>query len=188
MVLSQKRIAEMNSEIKSGIAISVAGFIWLLLEFYLGFHTIRIDYYPFFTWMSIVIPIIGLYWAIKAKRDRFYKGEITFIKAAKTGLIITAVSSIISPLLSWFYVSVVNPFYFSSMLSHSKKIIEELNLTSIEEKTLKINETYQYYNTSSYLLQTFSLVAISGIALSLIIAALIKKSKNQNLEKTLHKS
>ena len=167
----------MNSEIRSGIAISVAGFLWLLLEFSLGLHSTRIDYQPFFTWMSIIIPIIGLYWAAKAKRDRFYKGKINFIQSAKTGIIVTAVSSIISPLLAWLYVSVINPFYFSTMISHRKQMIEELNLSSLEEKSIKINEAFQYFNTSNYIIQSFLAVLIIGLVLSLIIAALIKKDK-----------
>jgi len=170
----------MNSEIRSGIAISVAGFLWLLLELFLGLHTSRIIYWPFFTWMSIIIPITGLYWAAKAKRDRFYHGKISFIQSAKTGIIVTAVSSIISPLLSWFYVSVVNPFYFSTMITHEKQKIEELNLSSLEEKSFKINEAYLEYNVSTYLIKSFLTMLIIGLVLSLIIAALIKKDKQIN--------
>lgn len=167
----------MNSEIRSGIAISVAGFLWLLLEFYLGLHSTRIDYRPLFTWMAIIIPIIGIYWVVKVKRDKFYKGKITFFQSAKTGLIVSGVASIMSTLLGWFYVSVVNPFYFSSMITHEKQMIEGLNLSSIEENTIKINEVYQYFNLSNYIKQTFLTVLIVGLVLSLIIAALIKKDK-----------
>ena len=175
----------MNSEIRSGIAISVAGFLWLLLEFFLGLHTTRIDYQPFFTWLSVIIPITGLYWAIKAKRNRFYGGEITFIQAAKTGLIVTGVSSLTSPLLAWLYVSVVNPFYFSTTITHRKQMIEELNLSSLEEKSIKINEAYQYFNVSTYLIQSFLTILIIGIVLTLIIAALIKKNKHNVLAENI---
>jgi flagellar biosynthesis protein FlhB len=90
---------------------------------------------------------------------------------------VSGVASILSTLLGCFYVSVINPFYFSSMIAHRKQMIEELNLSSFEEKTIKINEVYQYFNLSSYIIQTFLTVLIIGLVLSLIIAALIKKDK-----------
>jgi hypothetical protein len=169
----------MNSEIKSGVAISVACFLWLLLEFFLGLHTTRIDLYPLFTWMVIIIPITGLYWTIKSKRDRFYKGKINFIQSLKTGIMVTGVSSVITPLLSWLYVSVVNPFYFSTMITHRKQMIDELNLSSLEEKSVKINEAFQYYNTSTYLMQSFLTMLVLGLVLSLIIAALVRKNAHK---------
>jgi|GEM_PF-2081955 len=166
---------EMKSELRSGIAIGISGFLWILLEFFLGFHTVRIDYQPFFNLISFTIPIVGIYWAMKAKRDRYFEGKITFMNALKTGLLITVVMSCISPILNFLYYTVVNPHYQSIMLSHERDMINGLNL-SPEDKNSMLTSSIQNFSLMSLLLKSFLISAITGTLLSLITAALMKRN------------
>lgn len=165
----------MKSEIRSGIAIGLGGFLWLLLEFALGFHHRFIDYQPFFNLLSFVIPIVGIYWAMKAKRDRYYNGKISFMNALKTGMYITAVISIITPLLTFLYITVVNPLFLVTMLGHEKLIIDELNI-SPEDKTRMITDSIQNYSLLSYTLRSFFIALFSGVILSTLTALLMKRN------------
>ncbi len=175
----------MKSEIRSGVAIGVAGFLWLLLEFFLGFHTTRIDYQPFITWLSIVIPIVGIYWAMKAKRDRYYAGRISFIQALKTGLIITVVMSIVSPLLSFMYVSVINPLYLSTMLAHNRMMLDGLNISPADKDGM-LQELIQQFSLSAYLLKSILIAAISGTLLSIITAAVMNRNTSEKQQTADH--
>jgi len=163
-----------KSEIRTGILLSLGLFLWLLLEFFLGFHTTRIDYHPFITWLCIVIPIAGIYWSMKVKRDRDYAGKITFIQALKSGLVVTAIMSLISPIMVFVYVSAINPLFFSTMLAHSKVMIEGLNI-SIVDKEKMIEESTRNFSASSYIMQSFFGSLIMGTVLSLLTAALMKR-------------
>ena len=174
-----------KSEIRTGILLSLGLFLWLLLEFFLGFHTTRIDYHPFITWLCIVIPIAGIYWSMKVKRDRDYAGKITFIQALKSGLVVTAIMSLLGPIMVFVYVSVINPLFFSTMLAHSKVMIEGLNI-SIVDKEKMIEESTRNFSASSYLMQSFFGSLIMGTVLSLLTAALMKRNTVANSPKADH--
>lgn len=174
-----------KSEIRTGILLGVCLFLWLLLEFFLGFHTTRIDYHPFVTWLSIVIPVAGIYWSMKVKRDRDYAGKISFVQALKTGLAVTVTMSLLGPIMIFVYVSAINPLFFSTMLAHSKMMIEGLNI-SIVDKDKMIEESTRYFSTSSYVMQSFFGSLILGAVLSLITAALMKRNTGILSSKTDH--
>ena len=171
-----------KSEIRTGILLGVGLFLWLLLEFFLGFHTTRIDYHPFITWLSIVIPIAGIYWSMKVKRDRDYAGKISFVQALKSGFVVTSIMSLISPIMVFVYVSAINPLFFSTMLAHSKVMIEGLNI-SIVDKEKMIEESTRNFSTTSYLMQSFFGSLIMGAVLSLLTAALMKRNTIANSSK-----
>ena len=164
-----------KSEIQTGILLSVGLFLWLLLEFFLGFHTTRIDYHPFITWLFVFIPIAGIYWSMKVKRDNEYAGKISFVHALKTGFIVTATMSILSPIMVLVYVSIINPLFFSTMLAHSKVMIEGLNI-SVVDKEKMIEESTRNFSTSSYVIQSFIGSLIMGAVLSILTAALMKRN------------
>ena len=174
-----------KSEIRTGILLSVGLFLWLMLEFFLGFHTTRIDYHPFINWLSIVIPIAGIYWSMKVKRDREYAGKISFVQALKSGFVVTAIMSLLGPIMVFVYVSAINPLFFSTMLAHSKVMIEGLNI-SIVDKEKMIEESTRNFSTSSYLIQSFIGSLIMGTVLSLLTAALMKRNTVANSSKPDH--
>ncbi len=174
-----------KSEIRTGILLSVGLFLWLLLEFFLGFHTTRIDYHPFITWLSIVIPIVGIYWSMKVKRDREYAGKISFVQALKSGFVVTAIMSLLGPIMVFVYVSAINPLFFSTMLAHSKVMIEGLNISVIDKEKM-IEESTRNFSTSSYVIQSFIGSLIMGTVLSLLTAALMKRNTLANSSKQDH--
>jgi hypothetical protein len=112
---------------------------------------------------------------MKAKRDRYFEGKITFVNALKTGLLITVVMSCISPILNFLYYTVVNPHYQSIMLSHERDMINGLNL-SPEDKNSMLTSSIQNFSLMSLLLKSFLISAITGTLLSLITAALMKRN------------
>ena len=171
----------MRLEINSGLAISIACFLWQLLEFKLGFHTSRIDYFPFITWLVLIIPITGYYWAIRLKRDKFYEGKINFLQALVTGVKITAVCMVILPLFSWLYIAVINPLYLTAMYNHHLELIESLNLSNLMEKEALKKDAIKEFSTAGYLVQRFLVSLIAGGILSLIIAGVIQKDKRPTL-------
>ena len=165
----------MKTEIKAGVLISLSYFLWLLAEFKLGLHSYRIDYYPFVFWLAFILPIAGIYLTIRYARDKEHAGKINFLQSLLSGLKITAVISAVIPLLSWLYVSVINPTYFPAMKAQQENMIEDLNLSSSTEKEALIRELAISYFPASFLFRQFLIILISSIFLSLIIAALIKK-------------
>ena len=167
---------KINSEVGSGVAISLAGFLWLLMEYALGLHDKYITYDPFIFWIVIIIPVVGIYWALKAKRDRFYEGKISFLQALTTGGMITLVVSLITPLFTWLYVAVVNDKFFIKHIDHEREMIQQLGLndaTVIEQRLLEANQKYSVLN---YLFNSFLFAFIVCAVLTVLISAMIQKN------------
>jgi len=164
-----------TSEIRSGIALGLALFFWLLLEFYLGFHTKYIDYLPFVTWLFVVIPAVGINWALKAKRDRYYLGQISIFQALKTGIIITIVMAIVSALMQFLYVIIVNPMFYDTMTAHARGFIGGLDI-AIEDKEIMLAKSLKE-NTITYgMLKTLFTMLIIGTIMTVFASVLIKRN------------
>jgi len=180
-----------NSEVRSGIAISVACFFWLLMEYWLGLHGKYLDVEPFFFGLILLIPLIGIYWGIKAKRDRFYHGSISFFNALKSSLIITATTSVVTPLFVWLYISAINPLYLLSLKENQLAMVRDLNIApdSLAIREADINGTY---NTLSYITSSFLFTLAVCLVISLAVSILIRKSplkpaKDQKVIKPVEK-
>lgn len=149
-------------------------FFWLLLEFFLGFHTKYIDYLPFVTWLFVVIPAVGINWALKAKRDRYYHGQITIFQALKTGIIITLVMAIVGPLMQFLYIILVNPMYYDTMTSHAKEFILGLDIAA-EDKESMLAKALKDNTISAGMLRTSLVMLIIGSIMTVFAAVLIKR-------------
>lgn len=169
----------MKTELKAGIFISLAYFIWLLSEFKLGLHSSKIDYYEFIFWMALIIPVTGIYLTLRYLRNKEFKGKINFMQGFLSGIKITGVISILIPVLSWLYVSAINPTFFPAMKDHQEKMIEDLNISSVIEKESLKNEIAIKNSIASYLLRQFSFVLISGTLITIICAIFIRKTDSQ---------
>ena len=122
---------------------------------------------------------------MKEKRDREYAGKISFVQALKSGLVVTAIMSLLGPIMVFVYVSAINPLFFSTMLAHSKVMIEGLNI-SVVDKEKMIEESTRNFSTSSYVIQSFIGSLIMGAVLSLLTAALMKRNTVANSSKADH--
>jgi hypothetical protein len=171
-----------TSEIRSGIALGLALFFWLLLEFFLGFHTKYIDYLPFITWLYVVIPAVGINWALKAKRDRYYHGQITIFQALKTGLIITLVMAIVGPLMQFLYVILVNPMYFDTMTAHTREFILGLDIAQ-DDKEIMLAKALKENTLSSGMVRTCIIMLVIGTIMTVFASVLIKRDVRREEEK-----
>lgn len=164
-----------NSEVRSGIAISVACFLWLLMEYALGLHGKYLNVEPFVFGLIILIPLTGIYWGIKAKRDRFYHGTISFVNALKSSLIITATTSVVTPLFVWLYIGAINPLYLLTLRENQLAMVRDLDIAS-ESLVVRESEIDGTYNTLSYLTSTFLFTLSVCLIISLVVSILIRKS------------
>lgn len=163
-----------NSEIKSGIALGIVYFLWLLMENFLGFHSNRLDYLPFIFWLYSVIPAVGINWAMKAKRDRYYHGKINFFQALKTGLSISLFMALVSSLMKFIYVFLVNPLYYDTRIAHDRAMIEDLEIATPDKENMISKIMTE--NTLGYsMMETAVFILFIGVLISFTAATLIKK-------------
>lgn len=151
-------------EIKWAIIFVVMTLIWMILEKLAGLHDEHIDKHPIFT-NFIAIPAIAIYvFALLDKRKNFYKGAITYKQGFITGLIITAIVTVLSPLTQYITSTIITPEYFPNMISYS-----------VETGKLTQEAAEEYFNLKNYLLEVIIGTPIMGILTTAIVAIFTRK-------------
>jgi hypothetical protein len=151
-------------EIKWAIIFVVMTLIWMILEKLAGLHDEHIDKHPIYT-NFIAIPAIAIYvFALLDKRKNFYKGEMTYKQGFITGLIITAIVTLLSPLTQYITSMIITPEYFPNMISYS-----------VETGKLTQEAAEEYFNLKNYLLEVIIGTPIMGILTTAIVAIFTRK-------------
>lgn len=151
-------------EIKWAIIFVVMTLIWMFLEKWAGLHDEHIDKHPIYT-NFIAIPAIAIYiFALLDKRKNFYKGAMTYKQGFITGLIITAIVTVLSPLTQYITSTIITPEYFPNMIRYS-----------IETGKMTQEAAEEYFNLKNYLLEVVIGTPVMGIVTTAIVAIFTRK-------------
>ena len=142
--------------------------VWMLLERLTGLHDENIDQHAIYTNLIAIPAILIYYFAIKEKRDRFYKGQISFKQGFKSGLIISIIVTLITPLSLYISTKYISPEYFTNAVEYS-----------VKNKLMVKNEALAYFNYKNYLVLSLMSAPVMGIITSLIISFIIKTIKDE---------
>jgi hypothetical protein len=152
-------------EIKWGLIFSLMSLLWMALERVAGLHDELIAYQATYT-NFIAIPAIAIYvFALLEKRRVYYLGKMNYWQGFKTGLLVTLVVTILTPLNQWITLAIITPNYFENVITYA-----------VETGKMTQQEALDYFNFQSYMIQSVLGAPIMGIITSGIVAAFtIKK-------------
>jgi hypothetical protein len=172
-------------EIKYGLIIGIGVSLFVLIEYLLGFHTKYLNIGRYTGYASTIIPIVGLYYAIRAKRLENPDKTITFKSAFITGLIASAIASVLISGFFFLYNTQINPGWINKALEADKK---QLIKEGVKEKELESSMKLrtELYSPQTQLTSVLFGTLINGAILTLIIAAIAARKaktppvKNEN--------
>ncbi len=154
----------LKTEIKWATIFVVMTLLWMMLEKLFGLHDKYIDKHAIFT-NFIAIPAILIYvLALIDKRKNDYNGRMTYKQGLISGLIITAIVTIVSPLTQYITSNVITPDYFPNVIKYS-----------VESGKLSQQDAENYFNLKSYIIQGLIGAPVMGIITTLIVAFFTKK-------------
>lgn len=162
-------------EQRSALAISLSIFLWIILMFLTGFHDQHIKYQGLMGLISFAFPAIGIWWALIYKRDKQFSGNITFVQAFMSGILISIFTSVVSVLLMWLYITIINPSFFRAQIEYERQRI--LTQVAEEQQPNYISEVAEHFTSFNFLLSNFVISTVVCLFISLILAILIKKHK-----------
>ncbi|KGO87634.1 membrane protein [Flavobacterium rivuli WB 3.3-2 = DSM 21788] len=152
-------------EIKWALVFTVMTFAWMFAEKQAGLHDIHIDKHPIYTNL-IAIPAILIYvFALLNARKKYYGGTMTYGQGIKTGLIITAIVTVLSPLSQYITSTYITPHFFENAISYA-----------VSKKFSTLPDAKAYFNLKSYIIQGLIGAPIMGVVTTLIVAAFTKKT------------
>lgn len=156
-------------EIKWAIIFTVMGLLWMLLERITGLHSTNIDKHAIFT-NFIAIPAIAIYvLALLDKRKNYYGGTMTYKQGFISGLIITGIVTLLSPLTQYITTTIITPNFFDNMIEYV-----------VDEGTMTREAAENYFNTKSYIIQALIGAPVMGILTTAIVAFFTKKEEKDN--------
>ena len=155
-------------EIKWAFIFIAVSLLWMLLEKLSGLHSTHIDKHLYLTNL-FAIPAIWIFvLALKDKKKKFYNGQMDFKQGFISGVIITLIVTLFSPLTQWIISYVITPEYFPNVIEHSLK-------TGYYETR---DEAEAFFNYKNYALQSTIGALAMGIVTSLIVAFFVR-TKNK---------
>jgi uncharacterized membrane protein YfcA len=164
-------------ELKYGLIIGLGTSAYVMVEFLLGFHTTQIEMGQYTGYFAMMIPIIGLYMAIKDKKEMELNDTITLPQALKTALIVNAIATAIITGFWALYFTVINPEFFTYGLEFTRQqvIASGVTPTQLAERMAQFSNAFTLKNQLTFIpIGTFG----SGMVVALVIS-LILKTKNR---------
>lgn len=110
----------MKTEIKYGVLFAGIVVIYVLIEHVLGINTTRHDIGQYTRLAGILVPILGIFFGIRAKRKNELSGTISFGQGVKTGFIIAVIQTTLTTFWFWFYGTIINPQFLDTMLAFER--------------------------------------------------------------------
>lgn len=157
----------MNSrfiEIKWGVIFVIMSLVWMELEMIAGLHDEHLNLQQYIT-MLFMIPAIWIYVAgLKEKKKKDLNGSMTFKQGFVSGLIITVVVTLFSPLTQWITSEIITPDYFTNVIAYSLETGYHKSLAEAEAQ----------FNLENYIIQSTVGALLMGIATSAIVAFFVK--------------
>lgn len=169
----------MKTTFKYGAGIAVISFVMGLILFFLGFHN---DLEKLKTGQlvgsigALLITVVGLTMALKARRDEFTAEEgFGYGRALGTGALTSLWSSLLGAILTVIYAAGINP--------DMQEIIMENEIAKMEDQgvpasTIEQAEGIMTIMTSPAMMgvTNFIMGVLFGIIISLIVAAFVKRA------------
>ncbi|MDP5229067.1 MAG: DUF4199 domain-containing protein [Cellulophaga sp.] len=151
-------------EIKWAMLFIVMTLLWMVLEKLVGLHSTHIDLHMYLTNLFAIPAILVYLFALKEKKKKDFNGQMTFKQGLFSGLIMTLLITIFTPLTQWVISTIITPEYFPNVIAHSVEIGYHSSL----------EEAQAYFNLKNYMIQSTIGTLIMGVVTTLIVAFFLK--------------
>lgn len=154
-------------EIKWAIIFLIMTFAWMFMEKLIGLHDEYIKHQEIVT-NFFAIPAIAIYvFALINKRKKYYNGVMTYKQGFISGLIITAILTVLAPLIQYIISTYITPEYFDHVI---KYVVEDRRMTLVEAQN--------HFNMKNFIIQSTIGTAIMGIITTAVVAFFFRTRSN----------
>ncbi len=153
-------------EIKWGIIFSLISLAWVFLEKILGWHDENIAQHAIYTNLFAIVAIVLYVLALLDKRKNFYNGQMTWSQGFISGIVISIVVAILSPVAMYITHNFITPDYFTNVIDYS-----------VESGVMKREDAEEYFNLTSYIIQSFFFALVVGVVTSAVVAFFVRTKK-----------
>ena len=154
-------------EIKWAFIFFAMTLLWMVLEKLAGLHDKYIDMQYYLTNLYAIPAILIYIYALLDKKKNYYNGQINYLQGLISGIIITLIITVFSPLTQWIISNVITPEYFINVIEAS---VKGGHYETIED-------AQKAFNFKNFAVQSTIFAFIMGIITTLIVAFFVKTKK-----------
>ena len=156
-------------EIRWGILFSLVTMVWMIGEKAVGLHDAHINKQLLYTNLFGIVAIIIYTLALLDKKKNYFHGQMSWKQGFISGVFLSLVIAILSPLVVYITYTYVTPNYFSNMIQY---------FTAHKLKTQEQAEAL--FSTNSYILQGISGGMSMGVITGALVAFVVQTKNNPN--------
>ena len=154
-------------EIKWALIFVAVSLVWMGLERAAGLHSVHIDKHAIYTNL-FALPAIGVYvLALLDKRQNYYQGSMNYKQGFMTGLWITVIITVLTPLTQYLIAALISPEYFTNAIAYA--VMEEKMTQAAAEN---------YFSLRSYIIQGLIGAPVMGLVTTAILALFTKRGSS----------
>lgn len=153
-----------KTDIKWGLIFVVVALAWMGFEKMMGWHGENIDQHATMTNIFAVIAIAIYVFALRDKKHNDLGGQMSWTQGFISGMIITAVVVVLSPLSQWIVHNLISPEYFPNIIEYSVNEGMWPDRASAEA----------YFSLGNYMLISAVSALILGAVTSAVIALFVR--------------
>jgi hypothetical protein len=157
-------------EVKWGILFFLSGLAWMALEKNLGWHDRLIEQHATYTLLYAPIAILIYVFALLEKKRKTYSGNISYIQGFFSGLVLTLIVVLLTPLSQYISHSVISPAYFSNVIQ-----------LTVNSGKMTLVEAEGYFNLMNYITQSLLFAAIMGVLTTAVVMIFLRSSPKVDL-------
>ena len=146
-----------------GILFILIGLLWMIFEKAMGWHDVHIDKHATYSLFIAPIAIAVYVFALLDKKKSFYGGRMTYLQGFVTGLIITAIVVLLSPLSQYITSTYITPDFFKNVIAYS------VSAGQMDQQAAEA-----YFNLKNYMMQSVIGAAVMGLITSAVVALFVK--------------
>ncbi|RME69500.1 MAG: DUF4199 domain-containing protein, partial [Verrucomicrobia bacterium] len=158
----------------AGSLAAAGAFIWLLIEYALGFHGERLAQLQYMQMVGLAFPIAAIALGIMRWRDRVLDGRIRFSQAFGVGLAIGLFFAIDYAIFNWIYAAVINPGFIERIIEFQAQAMLEAGSTQEEVETA-IEAARAHATAGSYGMAVAVQMLVASLIIALFAAVIVRR-------------
>ena len=150
-------------ELKWGVGFFLSGLLWVSLEKSLGWHDRLLEQHATYTLFYAPIAILIYVLALRDKRKNSYLGTMNYVQGFVSGLVVTLIVVLLTPVSQYITYELISPAYFSNSID-----------LSVEKKWRSLAEAQEYFSLKNHITQNLLFATAMGVMTSAVVALFLR--------------
>ncbi|NVK50180.1 MAG: DUF4199 domain-containing protein [Cyclobacteriaceae bacterium] len=153
-------------EIKWAIIFVLMTLLWMLFEKSMGWHDEGIADHASYTNLYAIPAILVYVFALLDKKKNYFGGHMTYKQGFMSGIVITIIVAILSPLNQYLISTYITPEYFANVIEYS-----------VSNGVMEQTEAEAYFSLKNYMLISVIGALLMGLITTLVVALFVRSKR-----------